>query len=171
MHNQFRVRKSNATQRSQCHAIEIEHVHGNRFVEMQENEPFSPEAGEGRGRSRGGRPGVAGYADRRDDLARWARALWRAHGQRGVPAWGGLRPARAPARRGLRQGAGSGRREHRPARAPARRDRSAGRRRAGVEGDGTVRGCGSGQPWRGRARGSGLTGRSHTNRGLICRSG
>ena len=68
-------------------------------------------------------------------------------------------------------GTRGGRREHRPARAPARRDRSAGRRRAGVEGDGTVRGWGSGQPWRGRAHGSGLTGGSHTNRGFICRPG
>ena len=40
------MRKSNATQRSQCHAIEIEHVHGNRFVEMQENKPFSRGRGE-----------------------------------------------------------------------------------------------------------------------------
>ena len=75
MHSQFGVRKSNATQRSQCHATEIEHAQGNRFVEMQENEPFSPEAGEGRGRSRGGRPGVAGYGDGR---ARRGGLAWRA---------------------------------------------------------------------------------------------
>ena len=78
-----------------------------------------------------------------------------------------FRPGVGSGRRELRPGAGSGRREHRPARAPARRDRSAGRRRAGVEGDGAVRGRGGGQPWRGRAHGSGLTGGSHKNRGLL----
>ena len=53
---------------------------------MQENEPFSPEAGEGRGHSRGGRPGVVGYGDgraRRGGPERRARALRRAHGRRG----------------------------------------------------------------------------------------
>ena len=53
---------------------------------MQENEPFSPEAGEGRSRSRGGRPGVAGYGDgraRRGGPERRARALRRAQGRRG----------------------------------------------------------------------------------------
>jgi len=92
-----------------------------------------------------------------------------------------FRPGAGSGRRELRPGAGSGK-----ARAPA--GASTGRRglrpgataaldgggrawRAGVEGDGAVRGRGGGQPWRGRAHGSGLTGGSHTNRCLFCRPG
>ena len=53
---------------------------------MQENEPFSPEAEEGRGRNCGGRPGVVGYGEGR------ARAVGEELRRRAGSCRRGLRP-------------------------------------------------------------------------------